>query len=338
MYKSGKIVLRNCVSIFLSEFLIIMKYDTIVIGAGAAGCSAAIYATRYNLKTLMLGGPMPGGLISEALDVENYPGYLSISGPKLAQNFVDQAVALGAEYKVEIADRITQRDDASTSKSEYVIHTTSGDYVTRSIILATGTHHRKLGIPGELEFAGRGVSYCSTCDAPFFKGKTVAVVGGGNSAVEGAQDIAAHADKVYIIYRSALKAAPVYVDRLRSNKKITEISNMVISRINGDKTVNSVTLDGLYRGSDTLATDGVFIQIGYAPQNDLAKNLGVEIDIFGYVKVDAGMGTSIPGIFCAGDLNNGSNQLHQQITSAAEGAIAGQSAYRHLNSMDYLII
>lgn len=136
-----------------------MIYDTIIIGAGAAGCSAAVYATRYNLKTLMLGGPMPGGLISEARDVENYPGYLSISGMELANKFVDQAVKLGADYKIEIVEDIKKVGDV------FEVKTYNDTYQGKTIILATGTHHRKLGVPGELELAGMGVSYCATCDA-----------------------------------------------------------------------------------------------------------------------------------------------------------------------------
>lgn len=278
---------------------------------------------------------MPGGLITEALDVENYPGYLSISGMELAQKFIDQATALGAEYKVEVVTDIKIQDG---KEKLFTVETSAGGkYISRSVIIAMGTHHRKLNIPGESEFWGKGVSCCATCDAPFFKNKTVAVVGGGNSAVEGAQDVAVHAKKVYIIYRSELKAAPFYVDQLRGKLNIEEIPFANVVSINGDKFVTSVTLDKEHNGSKQLSVDGVFVQIGYEPQNDLAKRIGVEVTQFGFVKVDAGMGTNVPGIFCAGDLNNGSNQLHQQVTSAAEGAIAAQSAYRYLSGMDYII-
>lgn len=308
-----------------------MIYDTIIIGAGAAGCSAAVYATRYNLKTLMLGGPMPGGLISEARDVENYPGYLSISGMELANKFVDQAVKLGADYKIEIVEDIKKVGDV------FEVKTYNDTYQGKTIILATGTHHRKLGVPGELELAGMGVSYCATCDAPFYKGKTVVVVGGGNSAVEGAQDIAEHAKQVYLVYRSELKAAPFYIDQLKSRANITEISGTNVIKINGENKVYSVDLDASYNNSSTLECDGVFIQVGYIPQNDLAKKLNLELTEYGYVKVDAGMGSSVSGVFCAGDINNGSNQLHQQVTSAAEGAIAGQSAYKYSRGMTYIV-
>lgn len=307
------------------------RYSVIIVGAGSAGCSAAIYATRYNLKTLLLGGPMPGGLITEAAEVENYPGFLSINGQELAQKFIDQAAKLGADYKVETVKNILRQDN------EFVVETSQEKYKTDAVILAAGTTHRKLNVSGEEEFTGRGVSYCVTCDGPFFKDKVVVVVGGGNSAVEGAQDMSKRASKVYIIYRSKLKAAPLYIDQMRQNRRVTEIPNSNVVKINGDNVVKSVTLDKAFQGKNTLEVDGVFVQIGYRPQNDLVKKLGVDLDDYGYIKVDVGMGTSIKGVFCAGDLNNASNYLHQQVTSAAEGAIAAQSVYRRLQGFDYIV-
>ncbi len=306
--------------------------DVVVVGAGAAGCSAALYATRYNMKVLMLGGPMPGGLITEALDVENYPGIYSISGQKLAQDFIDHAIKLGAEYKVEIASEIEEHE------GQYKITTGQVAYFAKTVILATGTHHKKLGVLGEQEFSGRGVSYCSTCDAIFFKDKIVAVVGGGNSAVEGASDLSRHAKVVYIIYRSKLTATPFYVERLRTRPNVVEIPKTNVLEIKGEEIVTSVNLDKEFDGSKGLSVDGVFIQIGYIPENELAKALQLDLTDKGYVKVDAGMGTSLNGVFCAGDLNNASNYLRQQVTSAAEGAIAAQSAYRFIRGIDYLIV
>ena len=310
-------------------------YDVIVVGSGSAGASAAIYSTRYNLKTLMVGGPMPGGLITEASDVENYPGYLSISGMDLAQKFINQATALGADYKINTVTSITKTKGASGDAFELII----GDevYTASTVILSMGTHHRKLGAKGEIEYAGRGVSYCATCDAPFYKGKVVAISGGGNSAVEAAQDLSVHASKVYLIYRSALKASPVYIDQLRSKANVIEVSGTNVLEVGGVNKVEYVVLDKDFEGESKLMVDGLFIQIGYIPKNDIAKSLGAELTEYGYVSVDQGMGTSIKGLFCAGDLNNGSNMLHQQITSAAEGAIAAQSAYRYLSGLDYIV-
>lgn len=310
-----------------------MLYDVIIVGAGSAGSSAAIYATRYNLKTLMLGGPMPGGLITEATEVENYPGYLSISGMELSSKFIKQAEALGAEYRVEVVESIKKQNDT------FVIKTYNSSYESKSVILATGTKHKKLGIEGEYEFSGRGVSYCSTCDGPFFRNMTVAVIGAGNSAVEGAQEIASFANQVYLIYRSTdkLAAAPIYVEHMRKNPKITEISGTNVVKILGDMKVNKIMLDKPFNGSVELDVNGVFIQIGYEPQNQLAKELGVELTQSGYVIVDQGHGTSIKGAFCAGDLSTASNMLHQQITSASGGAIAAQSAYRFINNVEYIV-
>lgn len=312
-------------------------YDTIIIGAGAAGCSAGIYATRFNLKTLIIAGPMPGGLISEALEVENYPGYLSINGQELAKKFIDQAVKLGAEYKNESVEKVEKIGRIGKLDELFEVFTSKARYKTKTVILATGTHHRKLGIHGEQEFAGRGVSYCSTCDAPFFKDKIVAVVGGGNSAVEGAQDVAVHAKHVYLIYRSELKAAPFYTDNLRRNPRIVELSYTNVLEIQGQTVVDGLKLDKPFNNSDLLKVDGVFIEVGYIPMNDLAKGLGLDLSENGYVKVNAGMGTNLNGVFCAGDLSDGSNHLHQQITSASEGAIAAQSAYRYIHGGEYLI-
>lgn len=307
-------------------------YDVAIVGAGSAGCTAAIYATRYNLKTVMISGPMPGGLITEALEVENYPGFEAISGMDLAGRFINQAVALGANHVQGTVESIQ-----SLSKGGFVISTDTQTYDAKSVILAMGTKHKKLNIKGELEFAGRGVSYCATCDGPFFKNKIVAVIGGGNSAVEGAQEIAIHASKVYLIYRSTLKAAPIYVEHLRQKSNIIEIADTNVLEIIGDNKVSQIVLDKNFDGSSNITLDGVFIQIGYEPINNIAKSLGVEITQNGYVKVDAGMGTNIKGVYCAGDLNNWSNMLHQQITSAGEGAIAAQSVYRYLQGLDHII-
>lgn len=310
-------------------------YDVIIVGSGAAGASAAIYATRYNLKTLMLGGPMPGGLITEASDVENYPGYLSIRGLELADKFINQATTLGADYKINLVKSI--ENVVSDKDMTFRVSTESEIFTSKAVILAMGTHHRKLGVPGEVELSGRGVSYCATCDAPFYKNKIVAITGGGNSAVEAAQDLSVHASKVYLIYRSNLKAAPLYVEQLRTKSNVIEVPATNITEIAGADKVEYVVLDKEFEGSNKITVDGVFIQIGYDPKNDIAKALGLDLTEYGYVSVDQGMGTSVKGIFCAGDLNNGSNMLHQQVTSAAEGAIAAQSAYRYISGIDYVI-
>ena len=310
-----------------------MIYDVIIIGAGAAGCSSAIYATRYALKTLLVGGSLPGGLITEALEVENYPGFLKIGGRELAHNFLEQAKSLGAEFVSDVVTKVCNVESFRFSVGTAGVKT----YFSKSVILAMGTTHKRLGVMGEKEFEGRGVSYCATCDGPFFRGRTVAVVGGGNSAVEGAQDLAVNAERVYIIYRSGLKAAPLYIENLKKDKKIVEVPNTNIIEIGGEKFVQYVLLDKPFNGEKKLMVDGVFVQAGYAPNNELAKELNCELTDYGYVKVNEAMAASVGGVFCAGDLNNGSNQLHQQVTSAAEGAIAAQSVFRYLRGLETVI-
>ena len=308
------------------------EYDVIIVGAGSAGASAAIYSTRYAMKTLMLAGPMPGGLITWASDVENYPGFESINGFELGKKFVDQAIKLGSEYKIETVKAIEKNDEMS-----FKVMTNDGEYFAKSVILATGTNHRKLGIEREDEMRGKGLSYCATCDGFFFKDKIVAIIGGGNSAVEGANDIAAYAKHVYIIYRSELRAAPIYVENLRNLKNVSEIKGANVIELIGDVSLNRVKLDTEFNGSEYLDIDGVFIEIGYIPNNELAKSMGIDLTTGGYVKVDSGMGTNISGVFCAGDINNASNQFHQQVTSAAEGAIAAQSAFRYIRGLDWVV-
>lgn len=307
-------------------------YDTIIIGAGSAGCSAAIYATRFNLKTLLISGPMPGGLITWGSEVENYPGYKSISGGELGAKFLDHAQSLGAEYVVDVVNEFSKEGEL------FKVKTVSNEYQTKTIILATGTHHRKLGVPGEEEFLGKGVSYCTTCDGFFFRNKVVAVAGGGNSAVEGVNDLAEIASKVYLISRSELKANPLYVDLMRKNPKIVEVPMTNIASIRGDSIIREIVLDKPFQNNNSINVDGLFIEIGYIPSNELAKKSGITMNNYGYVIVDQGMGTNIKGLFCAGDLNNASNNFHQQVTSAAEGAIAAQSAYRFTKGIDYVIL
>jgi len=307
------------------------SFDVIIVGAGSAGCTAAIYATRFGLKTLMISGPMPGGLITTASDVENYPGFLSINGLELANKFLEQAKTLGAKYEMGVVESVELKDDG------FAIGMNNKGHLAKTVILAMGTNHKKLGIPGEEKFLSRGVSYCATCDGPMFKGKNVVVIGGGNSAVEGAKDISTHAKNVFLVYRGELTAAPVYVDAIRKARNITEIADRNVQEVLGDNTVNSVRLDKLYNGSLNLETDGVFVQIGYIPSSDIARKIGVTLDKQGYVKVDPGMGANLKGVFAAGDLTNASNNLHQQVTSAAEGAIAAQSAYRYLNGINHII-
>ena len=291
-----------------------MIYDLAVIGGGPAGLSAAIYGARYMLSTLLLCKDH-GGAIAEAHVVENYPGFESISGIELTENFRKQAKKLGTDIKDDEAKGIRKE------KGYFVINS---KYKAKKVILALGTWRRKLNIPGEEEFMGKGVSYCATCDAPFYRDKVVGVVGGSNSAARAAQLLAEYAKKVYIIYRKEkIRAEPMLAEKIMKNPKIEVIGNTNVREVKGDKFVNSAVFDS----GEVFMLDGLFIEVGSVPSASLAKELGVKLDENSYIVVDSTMRTNIEGVYAAGDITTGSNQWRQVITACAEGGIAASSAY-----------
>lgn len=306
-------------------------YDLVIIGSGPAGLIASIYASRYKLNNLVIGKVL-GGELSLASKVENYPGFASIPGLELNQKIVQQVENLGAKVLYKEVGRIEKKDDyfeVSVSDKE--------KYLGRTVIVATGSERRRLNIPGEKELTGRGVSYCTTCDAPFYKGKRVAIVGGSDAAVTGAIHSAEFADKVFIIYRKEqLRAEPVWLDELgkliQSGKiKVIYKTNIIeITARQGASVVGSVKLDNPYNGSDILSVDGVFIEIGGVPGTSLVKPSGVELDETGHVKVTENMETNIAGLFCAGDMVDRSAVMKQAIVAMAFGAIAAGSVYKYL--------
>lgn len=290
-------------------------HDVIVIGGGPAGLSAAIYCARYMLSTLILAKDY-GGAITGAHLVENYPGFEAISGMDLISNFEKQAKKLGVEIKTEEAMGIKKEEDGT--------FTINSKYKAKKVILAVGTYRRKLNIPGEGDFIGKGVSYCATCDAPFFREKIVGVVGGSNSAVRAAQLLAKYAEKVYIIYRrDSLRAEPKLVEQVKNSDVIEVIYSTNIKEIKGEKFVNSVVFDS----GEVFMLDGLFIEIGSVPSVALPKELNVNLDENGYIIVDDAMRTNVKGVFAAGDVTTGSNQWRQVVTAVAEGGIAASSAY-----------
>ncbi len=303
------------------------KYDLIIIGAGPAGLSASIYASRYKINHLVLGGPNLGGTISWAHQVENYPGFSSISGPKLAQNFLKHAQGLGGKIiNQEVIE--LKRVNGSTA----LVTDNKKQYQAKAIIIATGTKRKKLNVPGEDKYLGKGVSYCATCDAAFYKNKTVVVIGGANSACSGALHLAHFAQKIYLIYRkSKLRADPAWVTEVKATKNITILYNNNVTAIEGDnQKVTQVKLDQPYQSQKNLLTAGVFIEIGGNPIVDLVKSLGVKTDNQNYILTNQSMATNISGVFCAGDVNAWQKQCQQVIIAAAEGAIAAISAYQYL--------
>ena len=304
-------------------------YDLVIIGAGPAGYSAAIYASRYRLKTLVI-GELVGGLITEAHLVCNYPGYESISGIDLMVKFQDQALKNGAQ---ELNDRVIDLQNIGNAEnSEFQIKTSrSGEFKARNIILATGSKHRRLGLPNEENFVGKGISYCATCDALFYKEKIVGVIGGSNSAVMAAMYLAEVASKVYVFYRGdTLRGEPAWVEQLKSNSKIEVLfgSNVVELKEkttpSGMKKLGSVILD---KDNREILLDGLFIEIGYDPDLSLPKFLNVEVDERGYIKVDSSMRTNIKGVYSAGDITTASNGFRQVITATSEGAIAANTLF-----------
>lgn len=300
-------------------------YDLVIIGSGPAGLTASIYASRYKVSNLVI-GKQKGGTIGLAHKVENYPGFVSISGLKLMEKMEEQVKKLGAEIIYDPVESIKKEKDVFKVYADG-----EKEFQGKTLILATGTERRKLSIPGEEEFLGRGVTYCHTCDAPFFQDKIVAVVGGADSAVSGAIHTAEYAKKVYIIYRKdKLRAEPVWVEQALSNPKIEPIYNTNVIEIKGDRVVKSVVLDSPYQGAKELVLDGVFIEIGGVPGTALAKIAGVETTGAGYVRVDKEMKTNIPGIFAAGDMTDFRPRFQQLVTVEAMGAVAAASAYQFL--------
>lgn len=301
-------------------------FDTAVIGVGAAGYTAAIYAARYKLTTLLIGAE-EGGMGQTAAEVGNWPGIIEIRGPDLMENFKKHALSFQeVTHAIGRVVSLTKKADGFTL--------TLGDgsvHEAKSVILATGSNKRHLGVPGEAEFSGKGVTYCATCDAFFYRNKTVAVIGGGDSAVEGAAIAAQVATTVYLIHRRAdFRAEPYWVEKVRSKENVVFVLNNSVSAIQGDAKVRSIVLNEPFEGQRELATDGVFIEVGSLPAVELAQQLGCALDAKGFMQVDAGMRSTVAGVFGAGDVTSGSNHFAQFTTAAGEGAIAANSVFTYL--------
>jgi thioredoxin reductase (NADPH) len=293
-------------------------YDIIIIGGGPAGLAAGLYAGRANMKVALIERGMPGGQASTTDLIENYPGVESVEGPALAMIMHKQAESFGTEYITGTVETI--KDEGKIK----VLHTSNGELRTKAVILATGAEPRKLGVPGEEEFRGRGVSYCATCDGAFFRGKELVVVGGGDSAVEEGIYLTRHATKVTIVHRrDKLRAQKILQDRAFKNEKIDFIWDTTVQSIEGDGKVQKVVLKST-KSEDTreFPTDGVFIYVGMKPNTDFLKGSDIEsiLNDEGYIVTDAKMQTNIPGIFAAGDVRD--TVLRQVVTATADGAVA----------------
>ena len=303
-----------------------VDYDVIVVGAGPGGLTAGIYAARYGLKVAVIDKDMPGGALHTIAEIENYPGFERITGKELAELFERHAKSQGVEIVWDMVMGVEPHDDEG-----YIKVLGGYDYTTKVLIVATGAEHRRLGVPGEREFEGRGVSYCATCDAAFFKGKEVAVVGGGNTAFSEALVLTGVASKVYLIHRrQGFRAEKALVDRLKAQPNVEFILDTVVREIKGKDHVESLILENVKTGEKSeLAVSGVFISIGLVPRSDIVKGI-VELTDGGAIKTDENMRTSHPRILAVGDVRN--TPLRQVITACGDGAIAAQTAYQIVTS------
>ena len=292
------------------------EYEVIIIGGGPAGLSAGLYAARARLRSLLLERGMMGGLITETPLVENYPGFAQgISGVELGQLMHEQA----AKYGLEIS--LSEVTGLELKEEKKVVITTKGRFTAKAVIIATGSERSKLGIPGEEEFTGRGVSYCGTCDAPFFKQRRVAIVGGGNVAITEALHLAKFASEVKLIHRrDQLRATRILQEKAFAEPKIEFIWNTVVEEIEGKDMVKQLKLRQVKTGEKSiLSVDGVFISVGISPNTAFVKG-SIPLDSAGYIITNAKMETEIPGIFAAGDVRL--NSAKQAITAAGDGATA----------------
>lgn len=299
-----------------------MKYDFLIIGGGCAGLGSAVYAARFGMKTAII-ADMLGGLITTTHLVENYPGFTSLSGFQLAQNLIEHAKAVGAEI---IPKRVTEIEKNGDT---FMVKCNDEIYEAKSILLATGTKHRKLNVPGEKELANKGVSYCATCDGPFFRNKTVGIVGGGDSAVKESLLLAELCSKVYIIYRGKeVRPEPINKQRMEAKNNIEVLTETEIEEIIGSEKLEKVK----FKNGNELVLDGLFIEIGGDPQTELAKTLGVALNERGEIIIDKESKTNIDGVFSAGDCTNTS--WKQAIVGVGEGTYAAYSAYNYIQTLE----
>lgn len=303
-------------------------FDVVIVGAGPAGLSAALYAARLSLKTLVVAESV-GGTLNAAGVIDDYIGLPDISGPELAKKFEFHVAKYGVPVVIGRVVRITK----SADMFETVLQDLT-TYRSRAVILAVGSLRKKLGVAGEDRLVGRGVTYCAACDAPMFRGKDVAVVGGGNSALQGALLMAFYASKVYLIHRrDSFRAFPIYVDLVKKDPKIELVLNSVVVEIGGEDRVEWIRAKNVLTNEERrIEVSGILIEIGSESPREFLQSIGVELDEDGFVLVRPGQKTNIDGLFAAGDCAGGpyKKKFDQIVTAAAEGAIAAYSAYEYI--------
>ena len=302
-------------------------YDIIVIGAGPAGLTAALYAVRSGFDTLVIEKLAPGGQMALTQEIDNYPGFIGINGTELGQKMQDSAKRFGAKI---ITDEVRAVSLVGDFKK---VQTAGGKYKSRAVIIAAGAAARRLGLENEAELTGRGVSYCAACDGMFFKGKTVAVVGGGNSAVHEALILAQTSKKVFLIHRkSELRASSVYHEMLQNSENIEFLPSREVVKLVHNETLSGIVVRDTVSGAEeTVSCDGLFISIGRAPETEVFQGI-LELDSGGYIVADETTQASLPGVFAAGDIRT--KGVRQIITAAADGAVSAHYAQEYLLQTD----
>lgn len=312
------------------------EYDFAIVGAGGTGLAAAMYAARLGLKTVCFGSShgseLPiGGVITTTNVVENYPGFIRLTGQELADKIREHAQSY---------DLVTIKEErvanVKKEKGAFTIKTDQDTYTAKTVLIATGTKWRKLEVPGATKLENKGVAYCALCDAPLYRNKVVAVVGGADTAAKDALVLAEHAKKVYIIYRGdEIRPEPINKARLLANKKVEVITKTNVLKVNGEEFVESLTLDKSHNGSKELAVQGVFVAIGHEILSELAKPLGVNLNKKGEIIIDHKTSeTNVPGVFAAGDVAD--KPFKQAITGVAEGCTAAYSAYEYITKSNVM--
>ena len=301
-------------------------YDIIIIGAGPAGLTAAIYARRAGYKTLVFEAAFPGGQMTQTPDIENYPGFELVTGFELSSNMHNQAASLGAQF---ITDQVLE----ILPGNPQTLRTSTASYQCKSVILAMGAYRRTLDCPGEAQFTGRGVSYCATCDGGFFRGKTVCIVGGGDTALEDAIYLSNICERVYLIHRrDQFRAKSILQSSVKSRENIQFIPDSVVTSITGDTSVKTCEIKNVKTGqTQALATSAVFVAVGTIPKTDLAAGL-VDTDKSGFIMAGEDCKTSRPGIMAAGDLRT--KPIYQIVTATADGATAIHAASQYIDSLE----
>lgn len=298
-----------------------------IIGSGPAGLTAAIYAARSFLEPVVFVGPAFGGQIATTTEVENFPGFPGVlQGPELTMKMREQAEKFGSQMIEEIVESV------DFSKRPFTLKTESGEYQAQSIIIATGATPRPLGVPGELEFIGRGVSYCATCDGFFFRNQEIMVVGGGDSAFQESLFLTKFGKRVRIVHRrDSFRAGPTLMKQVRDNPKIEIVTNTVVETINGNGKVTDVVLKNLKTGvTEKTEVGGFFVFVGHEPNSQMFKGQ-LAMDDHGYLTVDAHLQTSVPGVFAAGEIHD--NWFKQAITSAGYGCMAAMSSEKFVSGL-----